>query len=168
MKYMHSEWRGRLAHWKETLKKDFYIPLGDIPMEGFLSMDQLSPADALKGTFQPIPFGTRWGRTYEYCWMKGSVTLPEAAQGRRIAMNLKTGGEATLFVDGRSFGTYRADWVKEPYHFLIDNVLTTSGEAGRRYEIMVESYAGHFFPESPLGGCATGPVMPGKIGRAHV
>lgn len=32
IKYMHSEWKGRLAHWKETLKQDFYVPLGDIPM----------------------------------------------------------------------------------------------------------------------------------------
>ena len=161
MKYMHSEWKGRIAHWRETLKQDFYIPLGDIPMEGFMTMEHLTPGEAEKGAFAPIPFGTRWGRTYEYCWLRGGVTLPEAAQGRRIAMNLKTGGEATLFVDGKAFGTYRADWVKEPYHFLIDNVLTASGEAGRKYEILVESYAGHFYPQSPLGGCATGPVMPG-------
>ncbi len=25
----------------------------------------------------------------------------------------------------------------------------------------MEAYAGHFYPESPMGGCATGPVMPG-------
>ena len=28
MKYMHSEWRSRLDHWIDTLKKDFYHPLG--------------------------------------------------------------------------------------------------------------------------------------------
>ena len=34
MKYMHSEWRRRLEHWLETLKKDLYLPLGGIPVEG--------------------------------------------------------------------------------------------------------------------------------------
>ncbi len=161
MKYMHSEWKGRLNHWKETLKQDFYIPLGDIAMEGFTTMDHLTPEEAMKGPFAPMAFGTKWGHTYEYCWLKGSVVLPEIAHGRRINMELRTGGEAAIFVDGKAFGTYRADWVRVPYHFSIDNTLTVSGENGRRHEILIESYAGHFFPESPLGGCATGPVLPG-------
>ena len=25
----------------------------------------------------------------------------------------------------------------------------------------METYAGHFYPEAPTGGCATGPVLPG-------
>lgn len=101
MKYMHSEWRGRLTHWKETLKEDLYIPLGEIPLEGLLTMAHLTPEQARGRPFSPIPFGTRWGHTYEYYWLKGSVTLPEEAKGRRIAMDLQTGGEATIFVDGR-------------------------------------------------------------------
>ncbi len=95
-------------------------------------MDQLTPEEASKGDFKPILAGIRWGHTYEYLWLKGTVTLPEEAQGRRVAMNLKTGGEAMLFVDGQAFGTYRADWVKEPHHFVVDNVLTAAGEADRR------------------------------------
>ena len=27
MKYMHSEWKGRLRHWIETLKQDLYLPM---------------------------------------------------------------------------------------------------------------------------------------------
>ena len=33
--------------------------------------------------------------------------------------------------------------------------------AGTEYEILMETYAGHYYPESPDGGCATGPVLPG-------
>ena len=161
MKYMHSEWKGRLAHWRETLKQDFYIPLGDIALEGFTTMDHLPQEEAEKGPFAPMAFGTQWGHTYEYCWLKGSVVLPEIAQGRRINLELRTGGEAAVFVDGKAFGTYRADWVRVPYHYSIDNTLSQSGQAGRRHEIMIESYAGHYFPESTLGGCSTGPVLPG-------
>ena len=161
MKYMHSEWKGRLAHWKETLRQDLYLPLGDIPMEGFTTMEHLTPKQAEGGSFEPIPFGTKWGHTYEYCWLRGTVTLPKEAAGRRIVMNLRTGGEATSFVNGKAFGTYRADWVITPYHFLVDNYLTREGKARQRFDVLVESYAGHFFPQSPLGGCATGPVLPG-------
>ena len=161
MKYMHSEWTARLAHWQETLRQDLYLPLGNIDVEAFLTMEHLTPEQAMQGDFAPMAPGTKWGKTYEYCWMRASVTLPEAAQGRRIVMNLKTGGETTVFVDGKSFGTYRAEWVHTPHHYIVDNCLAECGEAGKKYDILLEAYAGHFYPESPLQGCATGPVLPG-------
>lgn len=161
MKYMHSEWQKRLEHWLVTLKQDLYLPLGNIDVKSFLTMDYLTPDEALKGNFQPMAPGTEWGHTWEYCWMKSKITLPKEAEGKRIVMDLHTGGETTLFVDGKSFGTYRAEWVHTPHHYIVDNVLTPCGEAGRSYDLLLEAYAGHFFPESPLGGCATGPVLPG-------
>ncbi len=161
MKYMHSEWQARLRHWLVTLEQDLYLPLGQIDVTTRLTMDQLSPEEALKGEFVPMAPGTQWGHTWEYCWMKGEVVLPEEARGKRIVMDLNTGGETTVFVNGRSFGTYRAGWVSVPHHFIEDNALTTCGEPGARYDILMEAYAGHFYPESPLGGCATGPVLPG-------
>lgn len=161
MNFANSEWRGRLAHWLETLKKDLYLPLGPIEVEAFTTMEHLTPEAAARGEFAPMAPGTKWGHTWEYCWMRSKITLPEAAAGRRITMDLQTGGESTVFVDGRSFGTRRAEWVHVPHHYIVDNFLTNSGEAGRVYDLLVEAYAGHYFPESPLGGCATGPVLPG-------
>ena len=84
MKYMHSEWQGRLRHWMETLKQDLYLPLGSMEVEGFLTTEHLSPEEAAKGDFAPMPVGTQWGHSFEYCWMRSRVTLPEAAQGKRI------------------------------------------------------------------------------------
>ena len=162
MKYMHSEWERRLRHWLETLGKDLYIPLGPIEVEAFLTMEHLTPVQAEKGSFAPMAPGSAWGRTWEYCWMRGRIVLPGEAWGKRIAMDLQTGGESTLFVNGRSFGTRRAEWVQVPHHYIVDNFLTDSGEAGRVYDLLIEAYAGHYFPESRLGGCATGPVLPGS------
>ena len=161
MKYMHSEWTARLAHWMETLRQDLYLPLGNIDVEAFLTMEHLTVQEAMQGSYAPMAPGTHWGRTYEYCWMRSRIILPDAAQGKRIVMNLKTGGETTVFVDGKSFGTYRAEWVHTPHHYIVDNCLAGSGEAGRSYDLLLEAYAGHFFPESVFGGCATGPVLPG-------
>jgi alpha-mannosidase len=161
MKYMHSEWKSRLRHWANTLEQDIYRPLGNIQFEGHLTMDHLTLEEAKTKEYKPMPAGTRWGETYQYCWLRAKVTIPEKAAGKRVAMDLKTGGESTIFVDGQPFGTYRADWVITPLHFIVDNWLTADAVPGREYELYIEAYAGHFFPQSRLGGCATGPVMPG-------
>ena len=161
MGIMSSEWSGRLQHWMRTLKDDFYRPLGTISWEAFRTMEHLSLEEAMKGQFEPVEPGFTWGKTWEYCWFRGKVVLPKAAEGKRIVMDLRPDGESTLFVNGREFGTYRASWVSQKHHFIEDNALSAEAEAGTEYEILMETYAGHYYPESPDGGCATGPVLPG-------
>ncbi len=161
MKVMHSEWEGRIKHWIRTLKDDFYEPLGEISWEAFRTMDYFSLEEAMGKDFEPVKPGFTWGNIWEYCWFKGTVTLPETAKGERIVLDLKPGGESTLFVNGKSFGTYRAEWVHEPHHYITDNALTRCAEGNERFEIMMETYAGHYFPDAAGGGCATGPVLPG-------
>ncbi len=168
MKLMHSEWRDRVAHWMRTLKDDLYMPLGEIPLEAFTTMEYLTPQEAQKGDFTPVSPGFTWGRIWEYGWFRGSITLPAEAEGKRIVMDLKPDGESALFVNGEAFGTYRASWVDEPHHFMEDNVLSLCAEGGERYDLLMETYAGHFYPEASSGGCATGPVLPGAYADAAV
>lgn len=162
MKYMHSEWRGRVDHWLNTVKKDIYLPLQDLSLEGFTTNERLSVDEAAKGPFVPMPEGTRWGKSYEYAWFRTTITLPKEAQGKRIAMDLNAGGEACVFIDRKSFGTYRMNWVKEPLHYIVDNYLPYPAQEGQRYEIMLETYAGHYIAQSELEGCSTGPILPGS------
>ena len=162
MHVLHSEWRGRIAHWIRTLKDDFYRPLGEIPLSACCTMEELSLEEAERLDYTPVTSGFTWGHTYEYCWMKGRIVLPEEAEGKWIVLNLKPQGESTLFVNGKAFGTYRADWISDPHHYIEDNILTNAGRAGDSYELMMEVYAGHYYPEAPSGGCATGPVLPGS------
>lgn len=161
MKLMHSEWQDRVKHWIRTLKDDLYEPLGEISWEASQTMDYLTLEEALKGTFAPVKPGFTWGKEWEYCWFKGSVTLPERAKGERIVLDLKPDGESAVFVNGKSFGTYRASWVDEPHHFMEDNVLSFCAQGGEHYDLVMETYAGHYIAEAPTGGCATGPVLPG-------
>ncbi len=163
MKVMHSEWKDRVKHWMRTLKDDLYQPLGEISWEAFPTMEYLTSEEALKGPFQPVSPGFTWGHEWEYCWFKGSIALPEEAKGQRIVMDLKPQGESALFVNGKSFGTYRASWVNEPHHFMEDNVLSFCAQGGEHYDILMETYAGHFMPEAPTGGCTTGHVLPGAF-----
>ena len=158
---MRPEWSARFKHWMFTLEKEFYEPLGDIPLEGFCTYEMLSEQEAEQHAFAPMPVGTAWGRTWEYCWLRGDIVLDERARGKRIVMDLLQGGEATLFVDGHAFGTRRAEWVKDRHHYICDQVLTMDGQPGDRFHLLMEAYAGHDFPESGVESCATGPVRPG-------
>ena len=158
---MRPEWEGRLNNWLATLEKDFYEPLGEISLEGFCTFDLLSPEEAEQRDFVPMPVGTAWGKTWEYCWLRGEIALDERARGQRIVMDLRAGGEATLFVDGEVFGTRRAEWVHVPHHYICDQILTSDGRPGQRFHLLMEAYAGHDYPERTFNSCATGPVLPG-------
>ncbi len=162
MKHMHSEWRSRLDHWLNTLTQDVYQPIAPLNLEGMLTMDHLTLKEAKQGSYKPMPRGTRWGRTYEYCWFRDTVTIPAEHAGQRIVMNLPLGGEAAVFVNGEPFGTYRSNWVQIPLHYMEDNYLTTKAKAGETFEVYIEAYAGQYIAESRFGGCATGPILPGS------
>lgn len=137
MSLMHSEYVSRIQHWQRVLAKDFYHPLEEIHFADFTTMEHLTPEEAQRGAFALVPEGTEWGRTWEYMRLRASITLPPEAQGQPIAMSLDLGGEA--------FGTRRAEWVSVPHHYISDNVLTLSGAAGQRFELLFEVYAGHYY-----------------------
>lgn len=162
MSLMHSEYAARVNHWMRVLAEDFYRPLGEIALEGYTTMEHLSPEEAARGPFRPVPEGTPWGHTWEYMWVRGEAVLPEEARDQAVVLSLDMGGEATLFVNGEPFGTRRAEWVSVPHHYLSDNVLTQKGVPGERFDLLFEVYAGHYYPD--VGGCATGPVLPGTLG----
>ena len=159
MKIMTSEYRDRLRHWQRVLLDDLYLPLGQIRFEAARTADQLSFEEAGKLDYHPAEPGYTWGNVWDYCWFRGSFTLPAEAEGKRIVMDLQPGGESTVFVNGKAFGTYRAPWVKYPHHYIEDNCVAVSGKAGDTVSVVMETYAGHDYPQA--GGCATGPVLPG-------
>ena len=51
---MKPEWKDRLAHWMRVLEEEFYEPLGEIALEGFETMEMLSPEAAKAGCFAPM------------------------------------------------------------------------------------------------------------------
>ena len=163
MGILRSEWRDRLDHWRRTLRDDLYEPLGYVEWKGACTHQQLTLQEAETLPLEPMPQGTVWGTSWDYCWLFGTVTLPRQAEGKRIVMWLNPGGEATLFVNGRPFGTRRAPWVKEPYHFVEDNTLSHEAKAGDTYRIAAEVCAAGYFPVVPGYGEATGPVLPGSF-----
>lgn len=159
---MMAEWEGRLQMWISALAGDFYEPLGQIELEGFITSDMLDPQQAETASYHPMPVGTVWGKAWEYCWLRGDFVLPEKAKGKQIVMNLNQGGEATLFLNGEAFGTRRAEWVKEKHHYYSDQVIARDAVPGEKYHLLIEAYAGHDFPRNPQGRETLGPIITGE------
>ena len=146
------EWRGRLDHCKNLLPKLFFTSLGDVPLSGFVTKEQLTPAAALKRAFKPMATGTKWGAKWEYAWLRGAVRLPQDAAGQRIVLrtNDTSGyfGEGRVLVNGREAGG--RDWAHR------EITLTTAAKAGQRFDVLLEVYGGH--GDTPCGG---GPALHG-------
>jgi len=144
------EWRRRLENWRNELRNRFYTKLGGLGLEGFVTLDRLSPEEAQTRTFRPMPPGTRWGAKWEYGWFRGRLVLPEEAAGRRVVLRLDVGADALVFVNGRAAGGMDR---QHP-----ELVLSRAAAAGERYEILLEAYAGH----GPTP-CSVGPTPPGRV-----
>lgn len=129
------QWDSRLRIWDNAFGGQFYRPIGTIEVEGFTTMSQLSLAQAKQETYMKFPVGTKWGKKWEYGWFRGSVTLPECAEGERIVLTLGVAPEMLVYVDGKEAGSI------DKQHFYI--TLTDCARAGETYELYAEGYAGH-------------------------
>lgn len=159
---MNAEYKDRVEHWIRTLKADFYEPLGEIHFAAHTTMEQLPFSEAGQLDYQPVEPGWKWGRTFEYCWLKGEIVLPKEAEGEKIVLDLQPGFESCVFVNGQEFGTLRNSWVDLRHHYLVDNVITSYARAGEHFDILLETYAGQYVPEAPTLDGSTGPVLPGS------
>ena len=90
---MNPEWRRRVDNWRKKMPNLFYLQLGTIEFEGFVTKEQLASKEALKRKFHKMPPGTDWGAKWEYGWFKARIVLPRAAAGERIAARINVGGE---------------------------------------------------------------------------
>jgi alpha-mannosidase len=145
---LNPEWRDRIAHWRRVLHNLCYRPLGQVQLAGFTTLGHLRPEDALKEQFYPMPPGACWGQTWEYGWFRGEFSLPPTAAGERIALNLQTGSEGLVWVNGAIAGA------RDREHPYI--TLSLDGQPGANYEILAESYAGHGFISVGEGPIANG------------
>ncbi len=129
------EWRRRINHWRNTLPSLFYTPAGELEFSGFATKEQLDSSEAIKRKFKKMPTGTAWGAKWEYGWFKSSLTIPASLAGKRIAMRIAVGGEAAISINGVNYGA------NDIGHKEI--TLSHKARGGEKYDILVESYAGH-------------------------
>ena len=129
------QWDSRLRIWDNAFAEHFYQPLGEIKIQGFTTMSQLSLETAKAEKYEDFSVGQKWGRKWEYGWFRGKIVLPEAAKGKRIVMTLGVAPEMLVFVNNEEAGSI------DKQHFFI--TLSQCAKAGETYEIYAEGYAGH-------------------------
>lgn len=130
------EWKHRIELWEKALWEACYKPIQPLLLEGFATTEHLSPQQALQGAFQPMPPGTAWGAKWEYGWFRTTVTIPPEAEGKRVVIRLNPGGiESVVWINGQAAGSF--GWGHK------EITLARQAAAGQRYEILLESYAGH-------------------------
>ncbi len=131
------EWKHRVERWQKALWNACYRPLGSIEFSGYTTTEQLAAGQALEGMFKPMPAGTPWGAKWEYAWLKGSITLPAEAAGKRIVLLLKPGehSEGTVWVNGKVAGSTGRSGR--------GITIAASGQPGQAYDLLIEAYAGH-------------------------
>jgi len=142
------EWRRKIDTWRGELQRFLFVELGDVPLEGFITREQLTCQEACARPMTAMPAGTAWGAKWEYGWFRGTVTLPPEAEGQRIVLRPDVGGESAVYLDGRAVGAVDAQ-----HHEIL---LADRATAGTQYELAIEAYAGHGPRES-----RTIPAAPG-------
>lgn len=145
-----AERNGRINIWIEELKNHLFHKLDDVTFTGFTTKQHFTYEEAIKQEFYPMPQGTSWGAKWEYGWFRTEIVLPREAEGKRIFLHPEVGGEMLIWVNGKTAGS------KDLKHDGI--TLTRCGNAGERFFVVIESYAGHG-PRLEKGG----PCPPWRI-----
>jgi alpha-mannosidase len=144
------EWHRRIDHWRRELKEHLYTPLESIPFQGFVTKQHLTLAEAQQHPLELMPIGKKWGAKWEYGWFHGTVIIPDSANGQRIVLKANPGGEGLVYLNGEP--AQSCDWAHT------ELTLSKDARPGEKFDIWIETYAGH----GPLL-VGEGPVAYGKI-----
>ena len=146
---MNLEQTKQLEHVINALAEDFYHPLGALSLSGAKTNDRLTPEQAAAMPRTAFREGETWGNPWEYAWMFADFTLPPEAKGNRIVLDLNPGGESTLFLNGRPFGTRRSERVHEPHHNIVDQTVCKCALGSETFSLAMEVYGGTPLPVNP-------------------
>ncbi len=142
------QWADRLNIWAQQLPRHYFVPMSQLSMSYFTTMEHLRFEEAAQGSFCPAPAGTKWGKKWEYGWFRTELTVPEAAQGQRLVFTLNTAEEMLVWVNGAEAGA-----IDKKHRYI---TLSRCANAGDTYEIYAECYAGHGVRNEGAGPVAWG------------
>ncbi len=144
------QWDERIKIWVEYLPKFFFTPIQSVPMKFCTTMEHLSFEQAETLSYQDAPEGLSWGKKWEYGWFKFNVALNKNALGKRIVLFPDAGGESLVYVNGQEAGA-----IDKQHKYI---TLTTCAKGTEKYEIIMETYAGHGIRPENGGPYAAGEV----------
>jgi len=149
-----NDWKMRIEQWRAELKTQWFAPLGQVAVQGLMTMEHLPVERAAKGKFTPMPVGTAWGAKWEYGWFRFDVTTPPSAAGRRFTLECDPTYEGIVFVNGLVAGATD--------HGRRHVTLSHKGKPGEKFRVLIEGYAGH-----GEIACWKGPIPHGRAPLAE-
>ena len=159
------QWTDRLRIWAEQFPKHYYRKYDSIDVSYFTTMEHLSFDEAVKGEYSPVPVGAKWGKKWEYAWFRGCIEIPQVLDGKRVVFTLNTAEEMLVWVNGQEAGA-----IDKKHRYI---TLSRCAQAGAKYEIYAECYAGHGIRNEGAGPVAWGeesvpepPVCQVTVGRS--
>jgi alpha-mannosidase len=127
----------RIRQYIELLERNKYERLLDLKFD-FLETREVFRSPPEKGDWNPAELPFAYGKEWTSYWFRTSFELPASAAGRAVFLQATPRADSLVFIDGLPSGALN------PFHHKLR--LSGSGEAGRRYRVHLESYAGHKYP----------------------
>lgn len=134
----------KLKRLEKMLDPKLFYKVGTIPMKAFLTDGSHHdvPED---GCFSECEDGKVFEGKGIYCWFKGSYTVPEELDGKRLFVYPKIQGyEGMLWVNGKPYGNYAAKIIEHSHGNHYCDMLCKEARAGETMEIALEYYANHY------------------------
>lgn len=135
---------GKLMKFEEKLSTMLFEKVGEASM---LRTAECGPLDAPPAdeNFYPFATGDSWGGEGKYCWLKGSYTVPQELDGKRLFLAPKsTFYEAMLWVNGQPYGTFCNKIVIGSHGNHYCDMITARAAAGETIELALEMYTWHY------------------------
>jgi alpha-mannosidase len=134
----------RIRQYIEFLERNKYETLRELDIEYFDTTETFR-SPPVEGAWKTASLPFAYGKEWTSYWFRTSFELPPRAAGRQVFFRATPRADSLVFIDGKASGAVN------PFHEKLR--LSASGEAGRRYTIHMESYAGHRYPgEHPFQG----------------
>ena len=135
---------GKFTNLQSSLTSKMFITQDYLDMEMYRTHEKLHTPP--KANFRPVVKGDTWGDEKEYCWFKGTYTVPERLAGQQLFLCPLTGfREALLFVNGMPSGIFNKKITTHTFGGHYSIMISNGTTAGETIDIDLEAYAGHNF-----------------------
>ncbi len=135
---------GKLNRLEKMLEPKLFYTVGTVQMKAFQT-DGSHHEVPDESCFSPCEDGTVYEGEGIYCWFRGSFTVPEELDGKRLFVYPKIRGyEGMLWVNGRPYGNYAAKFIVHSHGNHYCDMLCKEAQAGETIDMAFEYYANHY------------------------
>lgn len=135
---------GKLQRLEKMLEPKLFYTVGTVPMKAFQTDGSHHdvPEDSC---FTACEDGTVFEGRGIYCWFKGSYTVPEELDGKRLFVYPKIRGyEGMMWVNGKPYGNYASKMIVHSHGNHYCDMLCKEAQSGETIEMAFEYYANHY------------------------